>query len=157
MAQLQDVTLKIEDDPQPDKKKVTVNFKIKFTPGELGKQFKYDIRLRSEDLSTDEEDAGLPSQVLKNFKFGFFGTNQNETIKAEHIIMPRKATRSISTSILDEDSEVRIVGGPLGTPPITLENPDDIYAEVLLWPVVPSGTVFLTVKARSATWTEVMV
>ena len=116
MASCRSVKLKIEPGINANKRKVTVNYKLCFTPCEAlaGSVFIEKVTLQGDDPILDDHLITL----------------KNSCVKAQSDCIKREIVQQVSKSKLDEDPDTIILGLVLG-------NKDEIYARVKLTPYSP--------------------
>lgn len=143
MAEIKDVKLSFQDSTDPTKKRAKVEFKLVFSETDEGKRYRYDIRLRSEDLPNDEE-GPHPSLTLADYTFGFLPERSITAVEGEHSF---SHTMAVSKSKLNEDRDSHFV--PVAGH--SMPNVDDIFAEVKLRYSPPLPFVGFTISQRSPT------
>lgn len=131
MADISDVTLQIQAGSSSDKKKVTVGFKLAFTPVEVGELFRYAITLHGEDKTGDDEGSMLTTgQSLYTFTFGSFPKPlPQKNITAQAAVQAVSETREVTIEKLNEDPGFTIIKPDINTT-LKIPHPDEIYAKV---------------------------
>jgi hypothetical protein len=134
MAEVKDVILQINPGPTPDKRKVTVEFKLSFLPEEVGKKFSYGVSLHGSDPPGDDEASFITHGALvQTFLFGngLFKPQKTKSITAQVGDMPVTEARDIPLATLDEDPKFKIKDLGLGAK-VQVPNGDEIFASVQL-------------------------
>ena len=144
MAEVKDIVLAPITPVAGDKLKVDLTYKLVFNASETGKKFKVTINLYGEDLTGDNEPAGLDLQGPKAlYTFGF-GTapliKKYKLITAqagEHSVT--EPSREVDKTLLNEDPGFtqKIVAGQV----VTVQHPDEIYAVVSVSSEAHSNTI----------------
>jgi hypothetical protein len=152
MAEVKKVTLEISKGSSNNTRKVTVAYKLAFTPAEAGQLYQVAINLFGEDLPEDDEPAGS-SQLLYTFTFGQALPGQNyQKITATAGEKAFSVSREVSAGKLDEDPGVKsqvicIPVVPKICHEVYLPQADEIYAKVSL----TGGSLITPRTARSET------
>ena len=120
MAIVSNVQLAIKKIARQNRSKVTIKYRICFTPCEVlaGSVFRESIFLRGDDLLFDDHLATIHSGC----------------VKAEKGCVDRERTVVVSNRTLDEDGDTIILGIPV------YAARDEIYARVVIVPFQPSGS-----------------
>lgn len=134
MAEVKDVLLQIQAGTVPDKKKVTVGFRLCFLPEEAGKKFSYGVSLHGSDPPGDDEASFVThGALIYTFLFGngLFKPLTVKSITAQPGDMVVTESRDLSRATLDEDPNFKIYDPGLGSK-VRVPHGDEIYALVQL-------------------------
>ena len=131
MAEVKDVTLQIQNGSSSSKKKATVGFKLLFSADEAAKPFHYEIKLRGEDKSGDEEGTANNGALLYTFTFGLIAGVTFKNVTAQAGSHSFNESNEVSIQKLNEDPGFAVINVP-NTPPLKIPHSDEVYASVTL-------------------------
>jgi hypothetical protein len=148
MAAVSNVSLSIGDSSTANSKDVTVSGTLTFDTGDVGKNYRLEIKLFGEDAEGDRLPDTDPAGDDELYTFIFWLTSTGWLPRPYKQIsvtaagsQPFTYTRTISSGTLDEDSgNIVVPPSSIGLPPPPpLPRFDEVYAKVTL-SVAPSSS-----------------